>query len=459
MIRDDKLFAVRIAQITDLHLRHHQPGLAGINARRARLMPELFQEALNRIAQQEVDLIAVTGDLLDVPAWVIDPPRGFQMDDMGPWLEAAERDYRLLRRMLDAVGVPYIVLPGNHDDERVMWRVFDRGANTLDVAGFRVVRFCDHEHAGHRPRRFLDQRVLWESMLADADSPPQIHLQHYVVTPVFHEGYPYSYEEGESLARDIVLSGRVRLCLSGHYHAGTPLLHAGSTTFTTCPAFGESPFPWRVYEVSPAGVTMVEHALGQARLPRRRVMFLDRDGVINDLPSYRSGPEAMNLLPGVGAAIRRLREAGYAVVVITNQSAVGRGYVPEGVVYAVHDKMCRLLAQDGAEVDGIYFSTAAGAHAVLPRYVNLRQAKPRPTQLHQAVKDLHLDLEGGWMIGDRLVDIETAHNTGVRPILVRTGDGVRHEPTVRQRWSDITVVDDLSAAVSHILAASTVKTG
>jgi histidinol-phosphate phosphatase family protein len=368
-------------------------------------MPARFEQALGEVKRLGADLVAATGDLLDMPGWVVGPRWGFEPDNPGPWLAAAEADYRLMKELLDASGMRYVVLPGNHDSPALMWKVFGRKDDIFDLAGHRVVRFCDEEYECHLARRFLKERERFDAVLAEENSPPQVHLQHYVLTPRLNQGYPHTYDEGDELTRRVA-AGPVRLCLSGHYHTGTPLSKQGNAVFAVGPAFCQWPFPWRMYEIQEGGeVTMAEHTLEKERATPRPVVFLDRDGVINDLPSYRYGPEEMRLIPEAGGAIRRLNEAGYAVVVITSQSAVGCGYVTEAMVVAVHDKMMRLLALEGAEVDGIYFSTAAGEKAVLAGYRDQALCKPKPALLERAARDLNLTMMGGGLVGDRLGEL------------------------------------------------------
>jgi D-glycero-D-manno-heptose 1,7-bisphosphate phosphatase len=414
-------------------------------------MPSLFARALQKIVGQKPDFLAVTGDLLDVPDWLESPPAGFCRDVPEYWCEAALEDYRQIKSWLDATGLPYQVVPGNHDLPAAFWRVFDASCHVHELPGVRFVRFCDHEHEGHRPRRFTPERDRWEASLAEGKGAKQVHLQHYVVTPDLNEGYPHTYEEGQDLARRMNASGCVALSLSGHFHPGTKLQHHGSTTFATTPAFCESPFRWRIYHLAlPSGeVTMEEHELGAP--PLRPVVFLDRDGVINDSPSYSTGPEAMRLLPGSAAAIRALREAGFLTVVITNQTAIGLGYVPEEVVHCVNDKMARLLAEEGAVLDAIYYTAAAGGEAVLPRYGDKTQAKPSPHLLLKAGAELGLDFSRAWMIGDNSTDIAAGQAAGVRTILVETGHGAGVALKVRQRWPEVPVVSDLRAAATMIL--------
>jgi len=414
-------------------------------------MPSLFRKALQEICLKKVDYLAVTGDLLDVPGWLQSPAAGFSQDVPEHWCEAAFEDYQQIKSWLDASGLPYQVLPGNHDLPAAFWRVFDANEHVHTLQGIRFVRFCDHKHEGHRPRRFTPERDRWEEMLADAKGPTQVHLQHYVVTPDLNEEYPHTYEEGQYLARRMNASGCVSLSLSGHFHPGTKLHHHGSTTFAATPAFCESPFRWRIYNLALPSreIAMEEYQMGTP--PSRPVVFLDRDGVINDSPSYSTGPEAMNLIPGSAEAIRAFNEAGFTTVVITNQTAIGMGYVPETVVDCVNDKMARLLAEKGAVLDAIYYTPAAGDEAVLPRYCDKTRAKPSPHLLQKAGAELSLDLSNAWMIGDSVTDIAAGKAVGARTILVETGHGIKAAIQTGRRWTDVPVVSDLRQAANMIL--------
>ncbi len=444
---------MRIAHLTDLHLRAQQPGTSAIGKRRSHAMTTLVPRALDAMRAQQPDFLAVTGDLLDVPGWLTAPIPGFARDMPEFWTNAAIEDYRQVKAWLDATGIPYMVLPGNHDLPDAMWQVFDPAAHTLETGGICCTRFCDHEHDGHRPRRFHPERDRWEQLLQRTNGPLQVHLQHYVITPALNAGYPHTYEEGEEIARRTNACGHVPLCLSGHYHRGTPVLNHGNTTFATTPAFCEAPHPWRIYDLDPdTGSSAVEdYALGAPA--RRPVVFLDRDGVINTRPSFRCGPEAMELIPGAAAAIHQLNAAGYATLVITNQSAIGMGYVSDAVVRLVNDTMHRLLAEEAdARLDGVYHSSAAGAAAVLPRYLEDGKGKPSPRLLQQATTELNLDAARAWMVGDSVGDIATATAYGARPILVETGNGVNVAATVKEQWPHTPVLPDLRAAVAHILS-------
>lgn len=445
---------MRIAQITDLHMRHHVFGTSAIPTRRSREMPQLFQSALDQIRQSDIDVIALTGDLLDAPTWLERPTLGFSHDDLEPWHHAAIADYAMLRDMLDEAAIPYIVLPGNHDSQQLMWQVFDAEENVREIAGYRFVRFNDSEHNGNIPRRFIPDRLRFDQEVDRENSLPQVHLQHYLIAPRLETGYPFNYLERDYLERRMAASPNVRLSLSGHYHKGIEPLRVGETTFATGPAFGERPFRWRVYEVEGDSIQCIEKQMGDDALPARQVVFLDRDGVINDRASYTAGPEAMHLIPGSAAAIRRLNDAGKAVVVVTSQNGVGGGTVPAEVVHAVNDRMYRLLFEEaGATIDAMYASFDAGPNAALPEYATLKRAKPNPTMLLEARDVVKLNFDDAWMVGDNITDAHAAAAAGVEPILVLTGHGPTMQADFEKRYPQSPIVNDLEAAVGVILKA------
>jgi D-glycero-D-manno-heptose 1,7-bisphosphate phosphatase len=145
-------------------------------------------------------------------------------------------------------------------------------------------------------------------------------------------------------------------------------------------------------------------------------VFLDRDGTIAEEVGYLNHVSRFHMFPFAATAIRRLNQAKYPVIVITNQSGVGRGYFPESLVRAVHDLMTTQLADAGARVDALYYCPHKGDDACLCR-------KPKPGMLEQAAREHGLDLRRSFVVGDRHGDIELARRVGARAILVRTGYG------------------------------------
>jgi histidinol-phosphate phosphatase family protein len=448
-----------IAQITDLHLRRNLPGLPVSFRRRGRDVPEVLPRALALAKESGADLVALTGDLVDVPPVIVSGDDYYDVPRQR-WLDAAVADYGLLKEMLDASGIRYTVLPGNHDHEPSFWQVFAREPRWFDLAqGYRVVRFFDREAELHVPRRLGRERELLEAMLTDPTSLPQIHLQHYVITPQLEGDWPYNYLEAKHLRGQLVGSGKVRLALSGHYHPGADLLCEDGTYFSTGPAFTLAPFRMSLYRIEQSEVQRQVLSVESAPLTAGKpVVFLDRDGVLNIQTSYRTGPEPLALIDGIAEAVASLRRAGWAVVVVTNQSAIGLGYVRASTVQLVNDRLCELLAEGAgpdAIPDAIVMSASAGSLAVHPKWQDVSDAKPNPSMLEEATRELGLMRGGAFMVGDRETDLLAGLAFGATPILVRTGAGRSTEATLsRQAWPDLCIVDDLRDAARQILGRS-----
>ena len=175
----------------------------------------------------------------------------------------------------------------------------------------------------------------------------------------------------------------------------------------------------------------------------RRAVFLDRDDTLcRDVP-YCRRPEDLHLLPGAGEAVNRLNEADFAVVIITNQSGIGRGWLTEGTLHSIHEKMKRDLAAHGARVDGIYFCPHRPDEGCECR-------KPKTTMVMRAVREMNLDLRGSFTVGDRLMDVLLGKNSGTKAILVRSRTP-EDELAEGERLADH-VSPDLAAAVDWILS-------
>ena len=146
------------------------------------------------------------------------------------------------------------------------------------------------------------------------------------------------------------------------------------------------------------------------------------------------------------AAIRRLNEARLPVVVVTNQSGVGRGYFPDALVHTVHGLMKQQISVAGAHVDAIYYCPHTSEDGCACR-------KPKPGLLQQAARELGLELRRSFVVGDRYGDVELAHRVGARGVLVRTGYGAGEEAWQAEKWRAAPdfVADDLAGAVEWIL--------
>src|SRR5690348_13930450 len=141
----------------------------------------------------------------------------------------------------------------------------------------------------------------------------------------------------------------------------------------------------------------------------RPALFFDRDGTLNQEVGYAGRPEEFHIFPWAAAAVRRVNQAGWAAVVVTNQAGVARGYYSEAAVAVLHGLLRQHLAAAGAQLDGIYYCPHHPRGEV-PGYGQACGCrKPAPGMLRQAERELGLDLARSWVIGDRDVDIGLAH--------------------------------------------------
>jgi D,D-heptose 1,7-bisphosphate phosphatase len=186
---------------------------------------------------------------------------------------------------------------------------------------------------------------------------------------------------------------------------------------------------------------------GQNGKPRPAV-FLDRDGTLIKNVPYLSDPAMVLLLPGVAGALKRLRRAGFARILVTNQSAIGRGMLTVNRLAEIHAELNRQLALEGATIDGIYYCPDA------PKtddrtVVEIPDRKPGPGMLLRAASDLNLDLEASWMVGDMISDVLAGLNAGCKSILLWSGQ------TSTAETGDVAglapVASDLAASVDLIL--------
>jgi D-glycero-D-manno-heptose 1,7-bisphosphate phosphatase len=160
---------------------------------------------------------------------------------------------------------------------------------------------------------------------------------------------------------------------------------------------------------------------------------------LNDVNHFR-------MFPFAARAIRRLNDANLSVIVVTNQSGVGRGYFPESMVHAVHELLTQQLAANDAHLSAIYYCPHTSDDECECR-------KPKPGLLKRAAREHRIDLRRSFVVGDRYGDVELAHVTGSRGILVRTGYGeqdLRENGAAWPKQPDF-VADDLAAAVDWIL--------
>jgi len=155
-----------------------------------------------------------------------------------------------------------------------------------------------------------------------------------------------------------------------------------------------------------------------------KAVFLDRDGTLNEDPGYLSDPDAVHLFSGVGDALRLLHDAGYLLIVVSNQSGVGRGLFTVETLEKIHVRMNELLSPFSVQIDDFlacFHRPEDGCNC----------RKPKPKMLLEVAQAKEIDLSQSFMVGDKEIDLDTGIAAGVRSVaLVRTGYGVETEKAI-----------------------------
>lgn len=176
-----------------------------------------------------------------------------------------------------------------------------------------------------------------------------------------------------------------------------------------------------------------------------KAVFLDRDGTIIVNRHYGSDPARIKLLDGVIEGLLELREAGYKLLLVSNQSGVARGYFDEGAIARMHDRLQRLLDAHGAALDGLEYCPHHPEGVASPYDVECSCRKPAPGMLRRAARKHGINLSTSWMVGDIEADVEAGRRAGVRTVLVGPETSLP-PPDFRAK--------DFTAAVRYILGES-----
>jgi len=188
----------------------------------------------------------------------------------------------------------------------------------------------------------------------------------------------------------------------------------------------------------------------------RPAIFIDRDGTISDEIGYVNHPARFRVYPWSVDAIRLINRSGRLAVMVTNQAGVARGYFPEHVVQAVHERLLETLRAGDAHLDGLYYCPHHPQAGQEPYRQDCQCRKPKPGLLKRAAEELGIDLGASWMIGDRLGDLQVGWAVGARSAMVKSGYGRGELENHAASWSrppDL-VAEHLLEAVSRILAES-----
>lgn len=176
-----------------------------------------------------------------------------------------------------------------------------------------------------------------------------------------------------------------------------------------------------------------------------RAVFLDRDGTLIAEKNYLHRPEDVEIFPGAGAALKRLAAAGFKLIVVTNQSGIGRGYFTLADAEQVNARVNAELARDGVHFEKTYIAPEAPGQPS-------RGRKPSPQFLLDARDEFGLDLAESFMVGDKLIDLECGWNAGVKKsILVRTGYGAKAAADSKSELTRAVIVDGLAEMADWIL--------
>jgi D-glycero-D-manno-heptose 1,7-bisphosphate phosphatase len=180
----------------------------------------------------------------------------------------------------------------------------------------------------------------------------------------------------------------------------------------------------------------------------RRAAFLDRDGVVNREVGYLHRWEDFEFLPGVLDAMRRLRQAGYALVIVTNQSGIARGFYTEADYQALTARLREALAEAGCPVDAIYHCPHHPSGSVAALAIECDCRKPNAGMLLQAARELEISLADSFIVGDKLADAQAGRAAGLgRVYLVRSG----HELEPGSEAAADEVFEDLSACAAAVI--------
>ena len=179
----------------------------------------------------------------------------------------------------------------------------------------------------------------------------------------------------------------------------------------------------------------------------KRAVFLDRDGVLNVDNGYVSQVDDFEFIEGVIEACKKLKEKGYLLVVITNQSGIARGYFSEEQFHTLTEWMDWSLADRGVDLDGIYYCPHHAEKGLGEYKVDCDCRKPKPGMLLSAIKDLNIDVSNSILVGDKVSDLQAGIAAGVKTnYLVRTGKEITSEgeQLATAVFADLaTVVDQL----------------
>jgi rfaE bifunctional protein nucleotidyltransferase chain/domain len=175
---------------------------------------------------------------------------------------------------------------------------------------------------------------------------------------------------------------------------------------------------------------------------RRPAIFVDRDGVINEEVEYLHEPEKFKVIPGALEALVTLQQAGFRIVVVTNQAGIGLGYFTVEDFYRVNKKLLQSAKDKGLIIDRVYFCPHGVTDSCTCR-------KPAPGMIQRGAEDLNIDLARSYMIGDKTADIIAGERAGVKTVLVGTGHGGKDQEFSVDPTFEVETLKDAAVKILH----------
>ncbi len=183
---------------------------------------------------------------------------------------------------------------------------------------------------------------------------------------------------------------------------------------------------------------------------KAKAVFLDRDGVLIHDVHYLSKLNQIKLYPDVPQGLLQLKNAGYHLALVTNQSGVARGYFTDYFVNQAHDLLNRMLSQSGIQLDAVYYCPHH-IEGIAPYNIQCQCRKPQPGMINKAKEEFNIDCSRSFVIGDKMCDIELAENVGASGVLVQTGHGARDSKVVLEKYPQTPIFETFSKAVNYII--------
>jgi D-glycero-D-manno-heptose 1,7-bisphosphate phosphatase len=163
-------------------------------------------------------------------------------------------------------------------------------------------------------------------------------------------------------------------------------------------------------------------------------IFLDRDGTINEEMGYINHPDRFKIFPFVAESIKILKEQGFKIIIVTNQSGIARGYFTEELLKEVHGRLIQYLKQKDANLDAIYYCPHHPTVGDKKYRLDCDCRKPKPGMIEKAVKEYNIDLKRSFIIGDRFKDVVFGKRMNLKTGFVLTGYGVGEYEYQRKDW-------------------------